>query len=136
MKKLALLLTLFVGIGFAANAQKPAEFKFTAVVHDFGKIEKMKPATYEFTFVNNGDVPLIIKDAVAQCGCTTPVLIPAAGTPIKKGEKGTIKVTFNAATDGQFLKLVTLNSNAVASPTILTIKGDVVAAVAKSTSTK
>lgn len=136
MKKLILLVVLFIGVTMGANAQKPAEFKFANAVHDFGKIKKDVPVTHEFTFVNSGDVPLIIKDASAQCGCTTPVLVPAAGTPIKKGEKGSVKVTFNAATDGQFTKLVTLNSNAVASPTTLTIKGEVVAATTKVTSKK
>lgn len=136
MKKLILLITLFTGIGFVANAQKPAEFKFTSAMHDFGKIAKDKPVTYEFTFINNGDVPLIIKDAVAQCGCTTPILVPAAGTPIKKGQKGVIRVTFNAQVEGQFTKLVTLNSNAVAAPTMLTIKGEVLPTGTKVTSTK
>ena len=133
MKRIILLLAFVAGIGLAANAQKPAEFTFETNVHAFGKIQKNKPATYEFKFVNTGDVPLIIKDATAQCGCTTPVLLPAAGTPIKKGEKGTVKVTFNAATDGPFTKLVTISSNAATSPTVLTIKGEVVAATSTST---
>jgi hypothetical protein len=55
MKKLILLFTMIVGIGFVVNAQKPAEFKFASEVHDFGKIPLNKPVVYTFNFVNTGD---------------------------------------------------------------------------------
>ena len=44
MKKLILVIALFLGVVVAANAQaKPAEFKFEAETHDFGKIPLDKP---------------------------------------------------------------------------------------------
>ncbi len=125
MKKLILLFTLFSAVTFTVNAQKPSEFKFTAESHNFGKIAKSKPVTVVYRFTNVGDSPLIISNAQADCGCTTPVLSPAMGTPIKKGESGTVKVTYDAASVGPFTKNVTLTSNTKDKVKVLTLKGEV-----------
>ena len=132
MKKILVLIAFVAGFGLMANAQtaaKPAEFKFEAETHDFGKITVNKPVTYEFKYTNVGEEPLIITKAEASCGCTTPKYTTV---PLKKGETGTISVTFSAAGAPQpFTKTVTVTPNAKTPVKVLYIKGETVAAASK-----
>lgn len=132
MKKLILTAVIAIGGMFAANAQttttpdaqpaNQAEVKFEKETHDFGNIPQGTPATYTFTFENTGKTPLIITNASASCGCTTPEW---SKEPIKPGKKGFVKATYNAAAPGPFTKSVTVMSNAKTSTVILYLKGDV-----------
>lgn len=130
MKKLILLFTLILGISVATNAQsKPAEFKFDKESHDFGKIPLNKPATIEFKFSNIGEEPLIITKVETTCGCTVPEYTK---TPIKKGDSGVIKVTYNPTGAAlPFSKSITITSNAKTTTKVLYIKGETVAAASK-----
>jgi len=130
MKKLILFVALTFGIGFASNAQtKPAEFKFDAETHDFGKIVLGKPATFTYNFTNEGDAPLIITKVETTCGCTVPEYTQ---TPVKKGEKGFIKVTVTkTGTALPFNGAVTLTSNARTTTKVLYFKGESVASASK-----
>ncbi len=134
MKKL--ILTAFIAFSgfFAAQAQtpdvqpapaenpNPAEVKFVKETHDFGVIPQGTPATYSFEFKNTGKTPLIITNASASCGCTTPDWSKEAINP---GKKGYVKATYNAASPGPFTKSITVMSNAKNSTVILYLKGDV-----------
>ncbi len=130
MKKLILLFTLILGISVAVNAQsKPAEFKFEKETHDFGKIAMNKAATFEFKYTNVGDQPLIITKVETTCGCTVPEYTQI---PVKKGESGTIKVTYNPTGAAlPFSKSITITSNAKTTTKVLYIKGETVAAASK-----
>ena len=130
MKKLILLFTLILGISVAVNAQsKSAEFKFDKESFDFGKIPLNKPATIEFKFSNIGDMPLIITKVETTCGCTVPEYTQ---TPIKKGDSGVIKVTYNPTGAAlPFSKSITITSNAKTTTKVLYIKGETVAAASK-----
>src|SRR6476469_1721223 len=75
------------------SATNAPAMKFEKETHDFGKVKAGDKVTYEFKFTNTGKSPLIIKDAIATCGCTKPEW---PKTPIKPGEDGAIKVTFNS----------------------------------------
>ena len=97
MKKLFLTAIIAFGGLLTANAQTPdvqaapsdnkvAEIKFEKETHDFGAIPQGTPATYEFSFKNTGKSPLIITNASASCGCTTP---DWTREPIKPGKTGT-----------------------------------------------
>lgn len=125
MKKLLLLFTVLLGVVFTSKSQTPPQFKFITESHNFGKIQKNKPVTVIYRFTNIGDAPLIITDAQADCGCTTPVLSPAKGTAIKKGQSGTIKVTYDAANIGTFTKNVTLTANTKEKTKVISLKGEV-----------
>ena len=76
MKKLLLtaIITCSFGLLFAQNATpaKTSDINFSEVKHSFGKIKQNIPASYTFNLKNNGSKPLIIEQATAQCGCTTP----------------------------------------------------------------
>lgn len=105
-----------------AENKNQAEITFEKEVHDFGPVLLNQPATYTFTFKNTGKEPLIITNAAASCGCTTPEWTKE---PILPGKKGFVKATFNAATLGQFNKAVNVASNAKTANVTLYIKGDV-----------
>jgi len=77
----------------AGSTADRAVLKFEKETHDFGKIKAGDIVNYEFKFTNTGSSPLIITNAVASCGCTTPIW---PKDPIKPGESGSIKVTFNS----------------------------------------
>lgn len=123
MKNLLLIALLFCSVNVIA--QTPAQFK--VVKHNFGKIKQNVPVSYVFKFTNNSDKPLIIENAVAGCGCTTPEY---PKQPIAKGKEGTIKVTYNAATMGVFTKDVTVKFANVQQPVVLNIVGEVIEAKA------
>jgi hypothetical protein len=130
IKKLLILFTLILGVSVATNAQtKPAEFKFDKELHDFGKIPLNKAATVEFKFTNVGDQPLILTKVETTCGCTVPEYTQ---TPVKKGESGVIKVTYNPTGAAMpFSKSITITSNAKTTTKVLYIKGETVAASTK-----
>ena len=124
MKKIlfvALMLVAGVNISFA---QKPeAKIKFDQELHDFGKFTEAEGEQHcVFTFVNEGDAPLIINQAVASCGCTVPSYTK---TPIAPGEKGEIKVTYNGKNrfPGHFKKSITVRTNGKPEMTRLYIEG-------------
>ncbi len=74
-------------------------------------------------FTNVGDAPLVVNQAVSSCGCTVPSYTK---TPIAPGEKGEIKVTYNAGKSvGRFTKNITVRTNGDPELTRLYIKGEV-----------
>ena len=121
MKKLLAALAFVIAVPVFAQTTAPIEFKVTK--HSFGKIPQGKPVTTEFTFKNISDKPVVIESAVAGCGCTKPEY---PETPVLKGKTAVIKVTYNAASEGNFTKTVTVKVADVAEPIVLTIDGQVV----------
>jgi hypothetical protein len=128
---LAVIATSFAGYSQTAPIAAPAAkadqgplaaFAWVAESHDFGKIKFGVPATHEFKFTNTGKTPLIITNAQASCGCTTPVWSKDLILP---GGTGYVKATFNAGTIGVFTKSVTVTANVEGGIAILTIKGEV-----------
>ncbi len=139
MKKLIITAIVAVATFFSFNAKaqtsttpgtvpaavenpNQADITFEKETHEFGSIPQGVPASYTFVFKNSGKEPLIITNAAAGCGCTTPEWTKE---PIKAGGKGYVKATYNAASPGSFNKTVTVMSNGKKSNVILYIKGDV-----------
>lgn len=142
MKKLLLLLTLFMSIPFAADAQSQksvrsevrptgdtkaenyAEIKFDTLRINFGVFpEADAERKCSFAFTNIGTAPLIINQAFASCGCTVPTFTK---DPIKPGEKGSINVSYNGKglMTGRFSKTITVRSNAKNRIVRLIIEGE------------
>ena len=124
MKKIVVMTLLLICGMTAALAQKPAEIKFDKLTHNFGTFSEKNPVvTCTFTYTNVGELPLVINQAVASCGCTVPEYTK---TPIKPGEKGEIKVTYNGTGKfpGHFKKIITVRSNGAVEMTRLYIEGD------------
>ncbi|MCO5934382.1 DUF1573 domain-containing protein [Mucilaginibacter sp. RB4R14] len=105
------------------SATNAPVMKFEKETHDFGKIAEGAKVTYEFKFTNTGKSPLIIKDAVATCGCTKPEW-PV--TPIQPGADGAITVTFNSAHKmGLQDKQITITSNTNPAQSMVHLIGEV-----------
>ncbi len=124
MKKI-ITITLMLICGLTSTlAQKPAEIKFDKLTHNFGTFSEKNPVvTFTFTYTNVGELPLVINQAVASCGCTVPEYTK---TPIKPGEKGQLKVTYNGTGrfPGHFKKSITVRTNGAVEMTRLYIEGD------------
>jgi hypothetical protein len=108
-----------------ANAANAPVMKFEKESHDFGKIKTGDKVNYDFKFTNTGKSPLIISEAHATCGCTIPEWPKA---PVKPGESGIIKVTFNSAgKTGLQDKQITVTANTVPAQTMVHLIGEVLA---------
>jgi hypothetical protein len=111
------------------SATNAPVMKFEKETHDFGKIKEGDKVTYEFKFTNTGKSPLIIKDAIATCGCTKPEW---PKTPIQPGADGAIKVTFNSATKmGLQDKQITVTANTVPAQSMVHLIGEVTTSTTK-----
>jgi hypothetical protein len=110
--------------GTTVSATNSPVIKFDKEIYDFGKINQGDKVSYEFKFTNTGKSPLIIKNAVASCGCTLPEWRPK--TPILPGKKGVISVTFNSAgKSGLQDKLITVTANTNPAQSMVHLIGEV-----------
>ncbi|MGI4735495.1 MAG: DUF1573 domain-containing protein [Janthinobacterium lividum] len=108
-------------LALAARAQGVLTFEHTD--HDFGKVPEGTMATYEFKFKNTGNQPIVIANAQASCGCTTPEWTKS---PVLPGKSGVIKAVYNSAgRPGVFVKTITVASNASEASKVLSLKGTV-----------
>jgi len=102
----------------------PTTVQIIDSVYNFGQVAEGKIVEYSYHFKNTGKNPLIIEDAHASCGCTVP---EKPEHPIKPGEIGFIKVTFNSEKrPGQAHKTITVTSNAEPTFPILLLEGEVI----------
>jgi hypothetical protein len=131
MKKILVIAAVLISfLGLTAMQDNKAEFKFVTETHDFGKIPQGKPVSFIFKYTNIGNEPLIITGVESGCGCTVPNVEPKQGMPLKKGESGSITLTYNAAVAAPFNKSVKITSNSKTPLKMLYIKGEVVTATA------
>lgn len=124
---LTIMIAFLVAPVFAQTAavQKKAEdyIKFKETKFNFGKIKQGVPVTHDFAFTNISGAPVIIENAQASCGCTTPKWPQA---PIAKGGSDKITAGFNAAAPGPFTKEIYVKVKGVDVPFPITITGEVV----------
>jgi hypothetical protein len=105
MKKLLFTVAAFAITSWAVAQKTEGKPKaedlisFKEKKHDFGKIKQGVPVTYDFAFQNTSDKPVVIENAWASCGCTTPT---KPEQPVAKGKSNVIKAGFNAAAAGKF----------------------------------
>ena len=91
---------------------------------DFGEIIQGEKVSHTFSFTNTGNIPLVISDVSATCGCTVPTW---PKEPVLPGEKGEISVVFDSnGKNGSQMKQVTVLTNAVPSTKVLKLKGEVI----------
>ena len=120
------LFTVFFTVLFFACSpnvnRDDASIGFSNESYNFGTIQYKKESAYSFEFTNMGKTMLIICDVKASCGCTVPEW---PKSPIRPGEKGKIKIKYDAAYPGVFHKTVEVFYNGACSPDSLEIKGEV-----------
>ncbi len=108
----------------AAEKVNGAIARFDKTTYEFADLNQGSPGTASFTLVNDGNEPLIISSAKASCGCTN---LSYSKDPVLPGKSVTISVTYNAAAIGDFIKTVTVTTNASDKPVVLQIRGKVLA---------
>lgn len=127
MKKiLASVLFICMTVGVAVAQDKKAEITFEKLTHDFGTIKEADgPVSCTFKFKNTGTGMLVIYQAIASCGCTSPTF---PKEPIKPGASGEIKVTYNGTgkRPGEFDKAITLRTNTKEEIVRLKVKGTMI----------
>jgi|GEM_PF-3599602 len=105
----------------ALSASPVASWDTTAV--DFGEIVFNTKKTTEFTLTNTGNQPLFIVYGQASCGCAH---LEYSEAPIMPGKSTLVTVTYHGTDLGDFLKTVSMVTNADTDRTILQLKGSVV----------
>lgn len=106
MKRIFTLLLMLAAVAcYSQKAATDESFKLKETTFDFGKIPQGRPVTHNFEVTNKGKAPLLIETVEASCGCTTPEW---SQEPIAPGASSTIKVGFNAASEGKFSKTITI----------------------------
>lgn len=97
--------------------------KFERTTYDFGEVVQGEKLSYTFKFKNTGKSNLIIFSSEATCGCTTSIPPKA---PIRPGESGEIKVTFDSQSQkGKVVKRILVGANTYPAETILTVTANV-----------
>ncbi len=84
--------------------------EFNELRHEFGDVKADTDNKTEFIVTNTGNMPLIISDVSASCGCTTP---KKPEGPIAPGESDVIAVNFHPKANqlGDNTKTVTVTAN-------------------------
>lgn len=130
MKKIfyiVLALAILAPFSLSAKQKGTPTIKFAEAAYNFGSVpEKGGSVTHEFEFENVGNANLVILDATAECGCTTPEY---PKNPIAPGKKGVVRVTYNPLyRPGSFTKGVTVRTNGKPKKVRLKITGNVIQA--------
>ncbi len=122
--QITMVVALSIVISSNVFAQQKAKIVFNETEHDFGSFKEDDGAqTTTFKFKNEGDVPLVLNNVRASCGCTTPKW---TREPVAPGNSGEIQVSYNPRNrPGAFNKTVTVQSNAETATVILKIRGKV-----------
>lgn len=121
MKNFLIIGCLSMFICLSGHAQK---ITFTETNHDFGTIEEAKgDVSFDFQFTNSGDKPLLIRQVITGCGCTSAEWNK---TPYQPGEKGVIRITYHpeGRVDNHFSLVTEIYSNQKGT-SLLTVTGTV-----------
>lgn len=122
MKQFVLFLLFLFTAAVAVAQADTSSLQLKELEFDFGKIPQGKPVFHLFEVQNGSAVPLVLTNVQASCGCTTPEWDKEH--PIPAGDKGEIKVGYNAAANGHFEKFITITYNGSGSK-VIKIKGEV-----------
>lgn len=137
MKKLTLILILGMFLTLQVKSQSTAvlaknekankteqvkspEISWENQNFNFETIMQGKPVEKTFEFTNIGNAPLLINHVQSPCGCTVADYTKEAVAP---GKSGFVKLTYNAASKGQFSKNISVLTNTNEGTHILNIRG-------------
>lgn len=79
---------------FSENHEPQPVIVFEQTIQDMGVIKEGELIAAWFSYKNNGNIPLVIHDIKAGCGCTVP---DWSEQPLEPGASTTLKVIFNSA---------------------------------------
>lgn len=127
MKKLIIAIgILFLGFTAVSAQQAGAPdpnapvITFDKDTFNLGNVPYGGNGNFEFKFTNTGKSDLVIKDVQRTCGCTSTDWVKE---PVKPGQSGVVKVSYNTHIMGAFQKIIHVYSNASQPVVTLTFKG-------------
>lgn len=104
--------------------ERHADIEFDTDFVDLGTIKHGEVVTYTYELKNIGNIPLLINDVIAGCGCTS---VNLSKEVLKPQEKGSLEVVFDSrGWYGSQFKSVTLVSNAITTKRSVTLKVNIV----------
>ena len=115
-----LYLKIIEGKEHLAPQAPPTEIEIERQEINIGKFDFNTSKKVVFALKNTGKNPLIIKDVLSSCGCTS---VSFNENPIEKSERTEIMVEIKPEAKGAFKETITVYCNAKQSPIILKITG-------------
>lgn len=130
MRRLATITTLLLLTLTGAYAHKGGgdqergpKMSFEVVNFDFGSLEQGgEEVSFDFHFTNDGTAPLIITRAKNSCRC---IGVEFPKRPVRAGEGGTVRVTFDPKDKGVFNKAIEIHANIPGGYITLFVTGEV-----------
>ena len=138
MKKIlyTISFSLLIGLSLSAQEKSSPSFKlldqeentdgpimyFETNTVDYGTIEQGSEPTRKVVFSNNGNAPLVIKNAKGSCGCTVPIW---SKEPIMPGQTDTLTIRYDTKRLGKISKTVSLYTNQTDDAYVLRVVGEV-----------
>ena len=105
------------------DPKQAAVIEFEQPSFKFPRVKAGTIVTNSFKFKNTGKNPLIIKDAIASCGCTVAEF---PKEPIAPGEGGSILAKFNTeGKNSMQVKYISVYANTIPNETRLEMEGEV-----------
>jgi hypothetical protein len=87
-----------------------SQIEFKTIIADFGTVNAGETVSYDYTFSNTGDQPLVLANVQPGCGCTTATNWTKAVQP---GKTGTIHINLDTShLAGAVSKAIKVESNA------------------------
>jgi hypothetical protein len=112
---------IFLLLAFNLALFSQAKIKFFNAKQNFGFVKKGEKVELKYEFINEGDQPLLISEAKAECSCTS---VTWPKEPILPQQKGILVVVFDTApTYDRQDRIVEVFSNDQKSPGKLRFKG-------------
>ena len=118
------LFSLGVEDALARRSDGGPKMVFERTAHDFGDVErKGGDLIAMFRFVNEGDVPLVIKKINKSCSCMTASY---SRRPVLPGETGEIKIKYepHKVEPGKFHKVIQIYTNESNKVKLVPIQGN------------
>ena len=115
-----ILSTILFALVHAASLLAQPLFVPDGEIQKVGEIEFQRPKQVTFGFTNKGNMPLQLLSVHPSCGCLD---VQYTKTAVNPGERGEIRLTYDARMLGVFHKEVEIVTNASDEPYYLSLEG-------------
>lgn len=119
------LVAMLLSVGLYAQEPRGADIEFTTNVVELGELSRSDDKSYvRLSFLNTGDVPLVVTEVRTSCSCTT---IKHDRKPIAPGEQGVLNITVDPskAPVGNFYRVLQVYSTAISGVKNITLKAEI-----------
>lgn len=119
------LVAMLLGVELYAQEPRGADIEFTTSVVELGELSRSDDKSYvRVSFLNTGDVPLVVTEVRTSCSCTT---IKHDRKPIPAGEQGVLNITVDPskAPVGNFYRVLQVYSTAISGVKNITLKAEI-----------